>query len=41
MASNIKIERVCLFCKNSFIARTTTTKYCSQKCASREYKERA
>ncbi|MGL5706320.1 MAG: helix-turn-helix domain-containing protein [Tannerellaceae bacterium] len=41
MASNIKIERVCLFCKNSFIARTTTTKYCSQKCASRAYKERA
>ena len=41
MSSNIKIEKTCTFCGEKFIARTTVTKYCSHKCASRAYKVRA
>lgn len=40
MSSNISIEKICLFCNDSFIAKTTVTKYCSHKCASRAYKKR-
>lgn len=40
MSSNIKIIRVCEFCKNEFTARTTKTLYCSLKCSSRAYKAR-
>ncbi|MEN2416449.1 helix-turn-helix domain-containing protein [Flavobacterium mesophilum] len=40
MSSNIKITRVCEFCKNEFTARTTKTLYCSLKCSSRAYKAR-
>lgn len=40
MASNIKIERICLFCGNKFTAQKTTSKYCSHKCAARAYKVR-
>ena len=38
MSSNIKIQRICKYCKNEFTARTTSTKYCSHKCNSRDYK---
>jgi excisionase family DNA binding protein len=38
MSSNMHIERVCKFCKCKFIARTTKTKYCSNKCSSKAYK---
>lgn len=41
MSSNIRIERVCQFCKSKFIARTTKTQYCSNKCSSRAYKQAA
>ena|SRR5690606_1267864 len=41
MSSNIKIQRICQYCNNEFTARTTVTKYCSHKCASRAYKDRA
>lgn len=40
MASKIDIERICSYCKQTFIAHKTTTSFCSVKCASRAYKER-
>src|SRR5579875_2486327 len=41
MSSNIRIERVCLYCKQTFIAKTTLTKYCSPTCNNRHYKQLA
>ncbi|HJV19999.1 MAG TPA: hypothetical protein VJ552_09005 [Sediminibacterium sp.] len=41
MSSNMHIERVCKFCKSKFIAKTTKTQYCSNKCSSRAYKQAA
>lgn len=41
MSSNIYIERVCQHCNSKFIARTTKTKYCSNKCSSMAYKHAA
>lgn len=35
------IERVCKFCSSKFIARTTKTQYCSNKCSSKAYKKAA
>ena len=40
MSTNIKIKRICGFCQNEFIAKTTKTQYCSLKCSSRAYKAR-
>lgn len=40
MSSNIFIQKVCQFCNNEFTARTTVTKYCSDTCAKRAYKQR-
>ena len=40
MSSNMKIQKVCQFCGDEFIARTTVTKYCSDNCAKRAYKKR-
>jgi len=40
MSSNIRIEKVCNHCGVVFIAKTTVTKYCSDKCAKRAYKAR-
>lgn len=40
MSSNIEIIRICEYCHNEFIAKTTVTKYCTHKCNSRAYKER-
>lgn len=40
MSSNIKITRICEFCKNEFTARTTKTLYCSLKYSSWAYKSR-
>lgn len=40
MSSNIEVLRVCEYCKNEFVAKTTVTRFCSQKCNSRDYKER-
>ncbi|MDR6845560.1 helix-turn-helix domain-containing protein [Flavobacterium granuli] len=40
MSTNIRIARICEFCKNEFTARTTKTQYCSLKCSSRAYKAR-
>lgn len=41
MSSNIKITRICQFCNNEFIAKTTKTKFCSLKCGSKNYKRSA
>ncbi|MCH4830602.1 helix-turn-helix domain-containing protein [Flavobacterium columnare] len=40
MSSNLKIEKTCVFCKETYIAKTLLTKYCSHKCNSRHYKQR-
>lgn len=38
MSSNLRIKKICDWCGKSFIAKTTTTKYCSHLCNSRAYK---
>ena len=38
MSSNITLIRNCNHCKSDFQARTTVTKFCSLKCASKAYK---
>ena len=39
MSSNIKIQKICEFCGKEFTARTLVTRFCSQKCNSRHYKQ--
>jgi excisionase family DNA binding protein len=38
MSSNMRIVKICAFCKQEFIARKTTTETCSDPCAKRLYK---
>ena len=38
MSSNIKIVKICEYCQHEFIAKTTTTKCCSDNCSKRFYK---
>ena len=38
MSSNIKIVKICEYCNNEFIAKTTKTKCCSDNCSRRFYK---
>ncbi len=40
MSSNIKVQRICQYCSREFTARTTVTKYCSDKCSKAAYKAR-
>ncbi len=40
MSSNIEITRVCEHCKEDFVAKTTTTRFCSHKCNNAAYKQR-
>ena len=40
MSSNIRIEKTCLYCGETFIAKTTVTKHCSNNCAKKAYKKR-
>jgi excisionase family DNA binding protein len=40
MSSNLRIVKICAFCKQEFIARKTTTETCSDPCAKRLYKLR-
>jgi excisionase family DNA binding protein len=40
MSSNIRITRICSYCKQDFEARKTTSKTCSDKCAKMYYKQR-
>ena len=37
----MQIPKNCEYCGKSFIAKTTVTKYCCQRCGSKAYKERA
>jgi len=41
MSSNIRLKRICQHCNQSFVAKTTVTKFCSDDCAKRNYKKRA
>jgi len=38
MSSNLRIVKICEYCKQEFIARTTVTQCCSDPCAKRFYK---
>lgn len=38
MSSKIRIVKICEYCQKEFIAKTTTTKCCSDPCAKRFYK---
>jgi len=38
MSSNIRIVKICEYCKKEFIAKTTVTQCCSDDCAKRFYK---
>jgi predicted DNA-binding transcriptional regulator AlpA len=38
MSSKIEVQRICQHCGTDFTARTTVTKYCSLKCASKANK---
>jgi excisionase family DNA binding protein len=40
MSSNIRIQKVCMHCGEDFTAKTTTTQFCSDDCAKRNYKQR-
>ncbi len=40
MSSNQRLKKVCQFCKTIFVAQKTSTKYCSLKCAQKNYKEK-
>lgn len=40
MSSNIRISKICQYCGKEFIAKTTVTKYCSDVCAKRAYKQK-
>ena len=40
MSSNIEVKRICQHCSKEFTARTTLTKYCSDKCSKAAYKAR-
>ena len=40
MSSNIRINKVCQFCKQTFVAKTFSTKYCSHSCNSKHYKQK-
>ena len=40
MSSNIRVERICEWCGNKFIAQTTVTRFCTKRCAEHSYKER-
>ena len=38
MSSNVRVQRICKYCGNSFEAKTTVTRYCSGRCNKRDYK---
>ena len=40
MSSNIEIIKKCKWCGKEFVARKTTTEYCSHRCSGLAYKER-
>jgi excisionase family DNA binding protein len=40
MGSNIRIEKVCEYCKQKYEARTIKTRYCSHTCNRKDYKQK-
>jgi DNA binding domain, excisionase family len=40
MSSKIRVQKICVHCKQVFTAKTTVTKFCSDDCAKRNYKLR-
>lgn len=40
MSSNIRVTRICEYCRQAFEARKTTSRYCSDLCCKRGYKAR-
>lgn len=40
MSSKIRIPKICEFCNSAYIAKTTSTRYCSDICSKRAYKAR-
>jgi len=40
MSSNMRLKKVCAFCKKVFVAKTTVTQCCSDACAKKNYKRR-
>lgn len=40
MSSNLELKRICQHCGGTFIAKKTTTKFCSLGCGQRNYKVR-
>ncbi len=40
MSSNIKIDKICIFCGEKFVAKTFSTQYCSHRCNQRDYKQK-
>lgn len=40
MSSSIIVNRICEYCGNPFVARTTVTRYCSLTCNRKDYKEK-
>jgi excisionase family DNA binding protein len=39
MSSTLQLKKICEHCKQKFIAKKSTTKYCSHRCNSRAYKQ--
>lgn len=40
MSSNFTVKRICEHCGNTFIAKTTVTRFCSKVCNNRNHKQR-
>ena len=40
MTTNFRVQKICEYCNKEFTAQKTTTKYCCQVCAARDYKKR-
>lgn len=40
MSSKIRVQRICEHCAKTFEAKTTVTRFCSDYCAKRAYKQR-
>lgn len=38
MSSNLEVQRICEFCNQLFIAKTTITRFCSHNCNRKAYK---
>ena len=41
MSSDMRIKKVCQFCKDTFIAKQHRTKFCSHRCGQLNYKQHA